>query len=145
METDDIDRLVADYVADASRIINCVVDAWKTSDLLTAWWSSEKPASGSVPLPDGRTVAYRFHGRGCYFTHDDLRIDVELCEDAKTIGFDSWRLFRYAEETLKRTDIQQEEIEDKLKEKVANGTLCFSSEAPYFGLFHSPRPVRMGH
>lgn len=136
METGEIDRLVALYIADASRIVDCVVNAWGTSDLLTAWRSGVYPASGSVPSPDGRSIAYRFHGRGCYFTLDGLSIDVELCQDAKIIGFDSWRLLRYAEETLNRKDIEQEEIEDILKQKVASGTLSFSSKAPYFGLYH---------
>lgn len=141
METNEIDKLINLYIDDASRIIQYMIDAWKTSDLLTAWRSGEKPPSGSVPLPDGQIVTYRFHGRGCYFTLDDLRIDVELCEDAETIGFDSWRLLRYAEETLNRKDIEQDDIEDELKQRVANGTLLFSSEAPYFGLYHAPVDV----
>jgi hypothetical protein len=134
----DIDNLISRYVDDASRIVKCMAAAWKTSALLAAWHSGEKPASGCVALPDGRVLEYRFHGRGCYFKLGQLRIDVELCRDSEAIGFDSWRLLRYAEETLNQTGIELEDIELELKRKVAEGTLLYSSESPYFGLYHLP-------
>jgi len=81
------------------------------------------------------TAGFRFHGRGCYFDLGETQIDIEFCGATDVIAFDSWRLYRFAQETLGDAEVEQEDIEAQLHQMTERGVLGFSREAPYFGLF----------
>lgn len=138
VESRQIDLLVKRYVEDALRIVQAMKSILQVSDLLTAWRSNNIPAANTIKTPSFGEGTYRFHGRGCYFHFDTLKIDIELCHDPTVLGFDSWRLYLFAEETLGIKELDPEDIEAELEQRVANGTLAFSSEAPYFGLYYIP-------
>ena len=133
-----IDELIGPYVRDAAQVLNAMSTALSATDVMGEWLSGRIPATGRIDFPSLGHGSYKFHGRGCYFTFGELKIDIELCSGHDTIGFDSWRLYRYASETLKLDGVETEEIESSLVRKLADGGLRFSNEPPYFGLYFIP-------
>jgi len=136
--TIDLDVLIQRYTEAATRVVRGMHEALGESNLLAAWRDGRLPATGDLALPGLGTGSYRFHGRGCYVEVGTTNIDIELCQDEKMLGFDAWRLLRFAEETLGLQGLELEDIDSELAKKKADGALGYSNNAPYFGLYFVP-------
>lgn len=130
----DINQLITRYVEAAGKALKALRAKAGCDDVFAAWRSGAIPAAGGVELLTGGEGTYLFHGRGCYFEIGSLKIDLEFSQ-SDAIGFDAWRLYRFADETLGIEGIEPEEIDLQLKEKVDAGALRRSEVGLDKGLF----------
>lgn len=137
-------EVILRYVDDAKRIVTALRSAFGCRNLVAAQKSDEIPRSGNIQDPSLGGLTFQFHGRGCFVSTGRMRIDVELCFDSDAIGFDAWRLSRYASETLGITDADPDEIHDALDRLRDQNELCFSNDSPYFGLYYLAAPTENG-
>jgi hypothetical protein len=115
-----LDGLIRRYVDAAEWVLRLLRDSHGISDPLSAYWGGAVPQSGRLSNDLGGQ--YCFHGVGCYFTLNDLRIDVDFEPGQAAVGFDAWRLVRFARETLGQ-ELDTEEVGEQLAHSAGAGTL----------------------
>jgi hypothetical protein len=130
-----LSTLLSRYMDAAELVLQLLRDSYGISDPLAAYWSGALPQSGR--LSTARGGQYRFHGVGCFFTLDDVRIDVDFEPGQSGVGFDAWRLAHFARETLGQ-ELDAEEVEEELARSAEKGELVRRGHL-YF--FPAPRAV----
>jgi hypothetical protein len=116
-----LDAILRRYVNAAERVLQLMRESHGISDPLAAYWSGVLPQSGRLSTELGGQ--YRFHGVGCFFTLNDIRIDVDFEPGQSAVGFDAWRLVRFARETLGQDELDTREVEENLARSEAIGEL----------------------
>jgi hypothetical protein len=87
----DIFTVINQYLAD-SRIINQTLKAhFGVDNLVRSYRHRLIPKSATVG-----NISYQMHGIGCRAVSGKLTIDFDLNETGEVVGFDAWRLLRYA-------------------------------------------------
>ncbi len=120
-----MDALLADlihqYLDTAQKVVQQMCRTHGISNLLSAWWSRKLPKRGHLTNKPGDY--YDFHGVGCFFSLDNVRIDVDFVPGESAIGFDAWRLIRFARETLGSEKLDLKDLEEELAQLVKRGQL----------------------
>jgi len=83
--------LIHDYLSAAQSNVQQMKQHFKVDNILLARREGRIPAQGSIPLK------YSFHGIGCEFTTSRYTVDVDFNKDGECGGFDTWRLWIFAE------------------------------------------------
>jgi hypothetical protein len=113
--------LIHRYLGAAHRVVQQLRYVHGTLDLLSAYWSGKLPKTGQLSRKPGDL--YNFHGLGCFFSLDTDRIDVDFLPGENAIGFDGWRLSRFASETLGLEKVELKDVEEELAQAVSRGEL----------------------
>lgn len=89
--------LITDYL---QQVENCLVlfeAKFERRDLIRAWREGVIPLTGE--LADG--LEYNMHGYGCAVEYPDYDVDFDFAAPDK-VGFDAWRLWRFANQFPER-------------------------------------------
>ena len=129
------DELVESYSRTAASVLRETVHLLDTGLLPGAVSKNRLPRHGSIDLQCIGSTTYRFHGRGCYFSSKTTTIDIELPNCPESVGFDAWRLYLFARETLRQRKITLDDVRQELDRQVQSGRLLRVDASPYFGLY----------
>jgi hypothetical protein len=92
-------RLVA-MIADFQNVVaqaNCLLQKYLGLANPLYWRQANIPQEGF--LGSGQSHQYYFHGGGCYVETPEWVIDWDYGYDGRIDGFDTWRLYAFAEQT----------------------------------------------
>ena len=131
-----VSDLIRDYIKDAAQVIAALRSAFGCRNLTAAVISTQIPRLGEIQHDTLGTISFQFHGRGCFVSVGSLKIDIELCGDSDIVGFDAWRLCRYASETLGWGEVDPDEMQAELDQLCDEQLIRFSKECPLFGLYY---------
>jgi hypothetical protein len=113
-------KLVVDYMAAVEEILRVFERKFGRRDLLRAW--RERAISQSGQLQDD--VQYHMHGYGCAVEYPDYDVDFDFA-GVSEVGFDAWRLWRYAKQFPDRYPSYQEldAVEAALARSLTEGSV----------------------
>ena len=90
MQVRRIQGLAEDYLRAAIPVVSLLRLSFGRSDVLLVWRMGDRPQIG-----DGVWGHYEMHGYGCTVFLDDVAMEIEF-SGRDRIGFDGWRLWRFA-------------------------------------------------
>ncbi len=128
--------LIRNYVKDAAQVIAALRTSFGCRNLTAAVTSTQIPRLGEIHHEILGAISFQFHGRGCFASVGSLKIDIELCGDSDIIGFDAWRLCRYASETLGWGEVDLDEMQAELDQLYDDQLIRSSKDSPLFGLYY---------
>lgn len=129
-------ELIHDYINNAAQVVATLRRTFGCRNLTAAVRSRQIPRLGEIQHDTFGKISFQFHGRGCFVSAGSLKIDIELCGDSDIVGFDAWRLWRYASETLGWGDVDPDELQTELDLLLGKQLIRFSKESPLFGLYY---------
>jgi len=121
-----IQGLAEDYFGAAIACVRLLRLSFGRSDVLRAWRIGDRPQIGHAAWGH-----YEMHGYGCTVFLADVTIDVEF-SDRGRLGFDGWRLWRFARQRPARWPMYQDlnRVERDLSAAVQDG--IFGRARPQF-------------
>lgn len=128
-------ELFRHYVNDAKQLVAILRTTFGLRNLTAAVACGQIPRVGVIRDDTLGPISFQFHGRGCFISVGLLKIDIELCGESEMVGFDAWRLCRYASETLEWGEVDLDEQQVKLDQLCRDESIHFSKESPLFGLY----------
>jgi hypothetical protein len=134
--------IIRRYVESGELVLQLLRESHGISDPLSAYWSGVLPQSGRLSTELGGQ--YRFHGVGCFFTLNDLRIDIDFEPGQRGVGFDAWRLVRFARETLGQGEPDTKEVEEELARAEERGELVRRGRLYFLPSHSETRPAPIG-
>lgn len=108
-------KLILKYRETVSKWYSLLLDQFGPCNIMELWHSGRIEQTG---LLYGSRVSYFLHGSGCRIEKNDIEvIDFEFGPAGIVGGFDSWRLYLFAqnEECFSETEISQSTIEKDLE------------------------------
>jgi hypothetical protein len=128
---DQLVNLIERYQADAARLSSKVALHFKVDNLFCAWREGAIPSQGAV-----EGISFKFHGSGCYFQTDILRVDVDFGPGGRVDGFDAGRLSRYVTENQVDSSFGFLEFQNALEALLAIGVIAKPGTPPSSHLFY---------
>jgi hypothetical protein len=115
-----IEQLIADYLQQAEKCLSLFAGKFGRRDLVRAWREHVVPQAGEL----AKGVDYHMHGVGCAVEFPDYEVDFDFASSSQ-VGFDVWRLWRFAKQFPERYPEYQEEaaIENAVNECIVAGTI----------------------
>ena len=98
-----MEDLIADYLQQVESCLAIFEAKFGRRDLIRAWREGILPPTGE--LADG--VKFHIHGVGCSVEKSDYDIDFDFATRDE-VGFDAWRLWRFAKQFPTRYPDYQE-------------------------------------
>lgn len=113
------EKLVDGYIKRVSRGLMNFKQLIGDAHPLSAWRGKIIPQKGKLSAE----INYEFHGIGCLFIYSDCEVDFDFSPDIKLIGFDLWRLSKYADSFennpyYRNKDALKEDFEEALDKNI---------------------------
>ncbi|TWD50088.1 hypothetical protein [Pseudomonas sp. SJZ131] len=94
MKNEALEYLIGDFLEQVDKITAMLEKKFGDRFILRLWRTKKIPQRGSV----NGDVTYELHGVGCRVYLSEACIDFDYGPDGRIDGFDSWRLYIYANE-----------------------------------------------
>lgn len=133
--------IIQKYLQTVEVAASSLRNEFKCSDFLAARRAGTVPKSGV--LSDG--WSFSFHGTGCRFERDSSVVDVDFGPLGRCDGFDAWRLWQFAQESLGSHEHELAEVEAELNELELNGTVVVPGWNPSPHLYYLVTSVHNGN
>lgn len=113
-------NLITDYLSAVDDCLALFDQKFGRRDLVRAWKEGVVPQTGE--LSDG--IEYQMHGVGCAVEYADHDVDFDFANQHE-VGFDAWRLWRYAKQFPKRYPDYQHRaaVEAEMAQSLSAGTI----------------------
>lgn len=120
-------KLIGDYQSAVQTVVAALRAGFGCKDLLAARRRGEIPKDG---VTGG--IVFSFHGVGCLGIVDGVEVDFDFGPDARTDGFDAWRLWNFAhQQPATYPQFQQlEDVEMALERLGRSGEIECQRTAP---------------
>lgn len=133
--------IVRQYLRMAEDAVSSLRNEYQSSNVLAARRDGIVPKSGV--LRDG--WSFNFHGVGCRFEKGASAIDVDFGPGGRSDGFDAWRIWRFARESLGMRDVELATIEAEFASLQTNGSVIAPNWDPSPHLYYLSAAVRDGN
>lgn len=129
------------YLQNVGCAVSSARGEFGCENLLAARRSGTIPKSGV--LRDGWN--FNFHGVGCRFEREASAVDVDFGPFGRSDGFDAWRIWRFAQESLGMHDLELAQVSAELAALKTSGTVVAPSWDPSPHLYYLSEAVDAGN
>jgi len=120
----DIEALIVDFQSSVREAVQLFYDKYQRTDLLRALHEGVFPQSGQIA-----NKRYSFHGIGLGIASRDKEVDFDFGPNDRIDGFDSWRLFIFANSQVRYVGVWTRERIDKELEVLFNSEKIYRPES----------------
>ena len=126
-----IERLAKDYISDVDKVYTIMIQGLKLKSKKELIKYREVQGKGEFYLNGNNR--YTFHGSGCRFSNNKLKIDWDFGYGDVLCGIDPWKLFYYIKDNRITNEFNDGyQIKELFDELVINGILIKKNNLYYF-------------
>ena len=133
MTDNELIRFAEEYIADVNNVCQTMLEVYELGsreELII----KHRAAQGKGEFYfNGKINNYTFHGRGCRFSNDELKLDWDFGCENNWCGLDPWKLFYYLSDNKAVSDLKDGyKIKEMFEEWIANGKMIKKYGLYYF-------------
>jgi len=133
MTNDELVRFAKEYISDVNNVCQLMLKVYELSSREELIIKHRARQGKGEFYIDGSNNNYTFHGRGCSFSNDALKLDWDFGYDNNWCGLDPWKLYYYLRDNKAINDSNDGyQIKEVFEEWVLNGKMIKKYDLYYF-------------